>query len=294
MFTKYPRIENHYQEQSIQRFMREFPDLMDEEVYIEEKLHGANISLMSTKTGVQWFKRNGPLKPKENFYGIWDVIPKYKDLENVIHYGQPGTQVYFEFIGPGIQKGVNYGDEKRLVPIDFKFANMGFASPAEFHHLFEWLPDKVRLLGIKKLKDALEFDTRITNEYGSLIEGVVIKPKSFFIYSHLGERFLLKKKNKEFFERMPKEKPPKDVDYTEANKIADLYSEYLTPQRVQSVFSKEGTIENINQLGQYLSLISNDAWEDFEAEHGEIDRKMKRYANKINNSKIIEMLKEHL
>lgn len=75
------------------------------------------------------------------------------------------------------------------------------------------------------------------------------------------------------------------------------FASYITENRLQSVFSKEGEIEKPKQIGQYIKWILFDAKEDFLKDWGEkiklLDINQQKQIFNIG-SKIANMLKNYL
>lgn len=92
-------------------------------------------------------------------------------------------------------------------------------------------------------------------------KGVVIKPYNLYYVDHNGNPFIIKKVNQSFQEN----KPVKTVSTvsTDLQCAIDLFNTYLTENRVQSVFSKEGTPQSKAEIGNYLRLVLEDAKVDF-------------------------------
>ena len=80
-------------------------------------------------------------------------------------------------------------------------------------------------------------------------------------------KFLLKKKSEEFKEnsgtsRKPAKKMPEKI-----NELVEIASTYVNKNRTLSLFSKEGELQNMKDFGKYMSLYSNDLFEDFNKEN---------------------------
>ena len=64
----------------------------------------------------------------------------------------------------------------------------------------------------------------------------------------------------------------RDRDYTmcdTANELRDIFQTYITENRLYSVFSKYGQIESVKEIGKYISLLTEDARQDFMKEYKE-------------------------
>jgi hypothetical protein len=281
MFKKYPSMDNTYQTKSIELWKEFHPTLEDEEFIVLEKIHGTNFSIVFEPGNTPYFtSRNRVLEPEEDFFSLRDValgdghnllMDRFLRLardENV------ACQIYGELFGPGVNKGVFYGKER-----DFRFFDLrrgGFLLP---HREFEAVmrPDLehyiVPSLGIfKGLQSALDVEVEGVNslltpeghEGPNILEGVVIKPYNKVILSPIGYTFLLKKKTEKFQEVAKEPKTPRPSN--EHPIVAELnqrFSRYITDQRLQNVFSKEGVILDKKQLTKYIQLLLEDAKEEF-------------------------------
>jgi len=125
------------------------------------------------------------------------------------------------------------------------------------------------------IKDVAERQIRTNSLYGSatkyepgenLMEGMVVKPYGKLLMDRNGSPFYFKVKNEKFKERQKAVKIPIQIS-NEALALRLLFEGYLTENRIQSVFSKFGKIENKSDLGKYLSLVVQDAKEDFYKDH---------------------------
>ncbi len=150
------------------------------------------------------------------------------------------------------------------------------------------------LVGDFEIDDAmgfdLTFDSKILNIPNNQAEGVVIQPFSKCYYNGRGERFVLKAKHPDFGEADRKKSDWKPPMATDAQK---LFMTYLNENRILSVFSKHGRIENIRQLGDYIKLVMEDAKADFKREHPEIDC-FDREVFSWGGKEIVPLLRGHL
>jgi len=152
----------------------------------------------------------------------------------------------------------------------------------------------------KGLESALAFDTKfnswVLGKPDNLCEGVVIQPRDKVYYDRHGESpFILKKKNAEFKEK-EQAKKVRVVD-TEVERLNAEFASYVTDNRLQAVFSKEGEIESPKQIGSYIKLVMEDAKVDFLKDfEGDVAATSKAQQKQIFNvSKTIAgMLKTYL
>ena len=294
-FLKYPSLENTYQTKFIDKFTTQYHELLDKTEYIvTEKLHGANASIILTPyKPPQLAKRTSLLNPDEyeTFYNINLIFedPDFDALitiaQQVVNYKQASMHFYFEWFGPRVQKGVDYGLKKQARIFDMR-ENGILQTPQHtiitlksygLEHLYA--PILVRTLYLDKV---LEFDVEnfitklgpetINTKSGpqpNIAEGIVIRPYHQNYYSPVGELFALKKKSEAYKEKHREKttiKPQKDEN-PEIQAINSVFLTYLTPNRIQNIFSKHGPIQEPKQIPTYIAALLQDAKEDFIKEH---------------------------
>lgn len=305
MFKKYNSIENHYQSKHINRFAERFPSIPDDVYSIEEKLDGSNISIVISNQNVRWAKRSQMIADDDNFNGLQSIKGDYQEVIDMLFtYKEMNDinviQIFGEIFGQGIQKRINYGDGKYIRFFDIMIDGV-FQTPEFLENLFKqnglehFLVKRFAL--IEGLENALNFDCHVVNENGSLIEGVVIKPYKDNYISPVGERFLIKKKNPEFSERekVTKVKAIKESFRPEVIELSKIFASYVNENRVLSIFSKEGEIDNPKEIGKYIKLVLEDAKEDFlkENELIEMDKKEEKFVYNVGNT-IVNILQKYL
>jgi Rnl2 family RNA ligase len=281
MFKKYPSIENHYRQKHIDMWLEKFPELKDTNFIAQEKIHGANVQLIFDNGEFSHVgSRNEIIEPGTKFYNVWEAIGKLKTETELFpaiseYFPNQSVVLYGELFGGGVQKGVWYGKEQRI--LFFDMAVDGRLLPYcdfECLLLFEGLTDIAApiVAYIMPLDQALNLDTNFNSlltpdgyDDPNICEGIVIKPWELNVIDECGSPFYIKKKNDEFKEKQKISKPKvmKDVD----PRISELQAEfesYLTDSRLQNVFSKEGEIDDHSKIGHYIKLVMADAREDFE------------------------------
>jgi len=281
MFKKYPSMDNTYQTKSIELWKEFHPTLEEEEYIVLEKIHGTNFSIVFEPGNTPYFaSRNRVLEPDEDFFSVRDVVlgsghdllmDRFTQLagdENIVY------QIYGELFGPGVNKGVFYGKKR-----DFRLFDLRRDGFLLAHREFETImrPDLdhyiVPSLGIfQGLQSALEVQVEGVNSLltpeehsgANILEGVVIKPYNRILLSPIGYTFMLKKKTEKFQEVAKEPKTPRPSN--EHPVVAELnqrFSCYITDQRLQNVFSKEGEISDKKQIAKYIQLLLDDAKEEF-------------------------------
>lgn len=292
-FKKYPKIENSYRQKNIIQWMRHFPQLYNEPVVLQEKLHGANIQFEIHPDGtMRIYSRKQFLgeimliqndtftmldEPHEIRFQKADIteiittMPSYLKLfHKLLALAKNENSVlraYGELCGPKIQKGVYYCDHPMIFFFDISIGGE-FYSPALFYSLCYPQGDIVTpiISPAENVYEAIDIDIdNVLSFYDTpenYIEGVVIKP-CFNTYQTDRGIFYLKKKNSKFEEKQksPKERKPIDENLKRLN---EEFQKYIVPNRVQSVFSKHGPIERDEDLGFYIKAVMEDAQEDFD------------------------------
>jgi Rnl2 family RNA ligase len=308
VFQKWPSIENSYQNKYIDYWFRRFPSLQEANYIITEKLHGSNIQIIVYKDSYQLASRNRILDPSENFYNIWEVV---KDYECIIKFIQKTylkeqytyVNLYGELIGPGIQKGVEYGSNKQIrffgLRIDGKLK--GFPTILNIFTLYGDRSSLVPIISNRStLQEAIDFDvekltTYINPKEDNIAEGIVIQPISL---RYDGQSyFFLKKKAENFKEknRARKSKPSPCIP-SELQELKSSFENYINENRINSVFSKEGIIDDPKDIGKYIKLVMDDVMLDFMKENdiSNIGKKYLKIIFKDGGKLIIPYLRREL
>ena len=304
MFKKYQSLENSYNDKFLRRFLETYPELQNETYIVTEKLDGANIQIYF-EPGVPYRigKRSDFLKEDETFFDIHSTVKKYQEsldkIQKHVEITKNKIRLYGEIYGSGIQKRVNYGDEKYIAFFDVE-VNGELWAPRDFMHLAEGfdLP-RVPVIQIKAnitevLSLSENFNTNINPVENNASEGLVIRPFGKNYYSHVGAIFILKKKSAKFSEKEGLEKPVKILDTPVLD--ANLkFKAYLNDNRVLSVFSKSGPMQEMSQMGEYIKLVLEDAKLDFLKENdiSMFDKNQLKDVYNVGNL-VVQLLKKHL
>jgi len=315
-FKKYPSIENSYRNKEIQWWLSQYPELAIAEYVIEEKLHGANFSLEFNPDG-EWFpsKRSGRIEDGESFNNCQDILARdeYQKLIQVWTDKAVGDEatyhLYGELFGAGVQSGVDYGPEKRILFYDL-CKDEEMQPPGDMIEIMKSLGMEkflVPVVGtVEGLENAMQFSIEFNSKEGpadasageNLCEGVVIKPAHKVFSTDQGSVFMLKNKNKAFEEKQKTKdnNPPVEIA-PEVQAVRDEFESYLTEERLQGIFSKEGEIDKPDQIGKYIRLFIDDAREDFLKDHRDalqaLDKDGKKYVFNVSKL-VVEMLKKYL
>lgn len=291
MFEKYSSLENHYNNKFIEKIRYAGFDMHTVEWVAREKIHGTNFSVVITPTEIIPSKRTGPILAGESFFGHEIIMKKYQkafvkmqsmlntmDLESV--------QIFGEFAGGGIQKGVNYG-EKDFYVFDI-LANSGgesvywddyvvksfvnglglkiapllgrgsFEDLIKIPNEFEVVVNRYNEMADTDLEYANDHIFTVTPVVNNCAEGYVLKP----VYPKFlpnGSRVAIKCKNSKFSEKAKSDKPIKaKVELTENdNKVLEIFVEYVTWNRVSNVLSHIGKV-TAKDFGRVMGLTMQD------------------------------------
>jgi len=313
-FKKYFSIENSYRQKTVDRAIIYNPEYNLCKYILEEKLHGANMSVIIDPTGVQFGRRKALLEPDESFYfydyqnslkskytHVWELFENHR-----IKKGYDSIRLYGEYCGGSIQHGVWYGKEKQFRLFDIFINDKLIHAKAKHFLLSELNLSFIRIPVIAivdTLQEALDFDIHLQSaltpedyKEDNIIEGVVIKPYDMVVEDR-DSPFYLKKKNEKFSEKKQKGKKSTVVIDEKYEKAHQEFLRYLTDARVQSVISKEGKLEDMSQIGNYIKLVTDDMKEDFFKEGGlelvkEVNDKHKRAVFNVSKQ-IVPMLRKY-
>lgn len=298
MFEKYSSLENHYNGKFIEKIRNAGFDVSETWV-AREKIHGTNFSIIIERDRVTCAKRTGPILPAEDFFGYSVILKKYNDsIKAVQHTIKEGAsmQIFGEFAGGGIQKGVNYG-EKDFYVFDILVKTAEGTNQFVDDYMMETMCNTfgfktAPLLGRGKFDDLAKLPNdllSVVNEYNECLEddrvnltnvnscqfkavpaaddqtpaeGYVLKPCYPKFFSN-GSRVAIKCKNSKFSEKAKSDKPIKaKVELTANDKVAlSTLAQYATLNRVNNVISKIGEI-TAKDFGKVMGLTVQDILEE--------------------------------
>jgi len=288
LFKRFPSIDNHYQSKSINLWIIRYSQLRFDKYVLQEKIHGSNFQIALNATRTKFGKRSNWLKASENFYDWTNVIDNYKhEIKTLRHWlvkhsDAKQMRMYGELYGYGIQNGVDYCTDKRVIFYDMYLDDIPMCP--------KFMEDVLYLIGlthllipviayVDSLQEAFDYDISktktllndgVANKFkNQVIEGVVIKPYEKVYTNVYDHPFYLKMKNPWAWDRSkPKNgKRARNLCSPELQKAQELFMEYLNETRVKDMFSKEGPIEKPSQIGKYISLVLEDAKADFLKDH---------------------------
>lgn len=310
-FKKYPSIENSYRDKYIDRWLQHYPELQLEDYIIVEKIHGANFQVLLSQNKIQFASRNMMLSDDVKFFGFQDVMDKYSNEFSTIQEFMKSEDIesirlFGELFGSNIQKGVDYGKEKKYRVFDI-YVEEDLLSQSDAMFLLEHLDLKhifVPIMDIAKgLDKALEFNTEFNSTLSSLVEdnmceGVVIKPLNKVYCYDDKSPFYLKKKNKSFSEKQKSKGTGRDTPSSQFVKVQNIFAGHINKNRLDSVFSKHGEIESPKEIGKYIKLVLEDAKEDFLKDYMDefntLENKEKSGIFSITGRILVPMIEQYL
>lgn len=305
-FKKYNEIENSYRDKFINSFNYEH-NLETINFVMLEKIHGSNVQFMiDKKSNITKCSKNQILGDDDNFQG--GLIEAFNKLDftyakKYCYVLEHEIRLFGELFGKGIQRGIKYFDDKRILFFDAEVD--GRMLPFnEFVDLMRGLDLPIVPIVAQNLSlnECLSFDVEtfksIVNkdiEGENIAEGVVIRPIDKEIYSHK-KRLILKQKCSKMSE---KERKPKIIEKDPlVEEWKNKVSEYITENRMLNLFSKVGTISEDNEIGKYMSAYISDVIEDFlkdypEFKSIEITKNQSKQIYRFQNE-ILQMLRKYL
>jgi len=309
-FKKYSSLENTYREKSILKYLTCYPELQEDWWVANEKIDGANISFVF-EPGQKYVvcKRSGPIGLSESFFDIQNVLKKYENEMNIIQEYcdevEQSFQLFGELFGPGINNRIDYGPEKQILFFDLMDSH-GLYVPPDFFDV--WIGAlklyHMNLIGHKQvgtLDKLLSIDVEnISSHYSKKdnVEGIVLRPyKKTFYVPGTHERIILKKKSKKFEEKESTKSTKVKFEVPDSLKqLAVQYEDYITDNRILGIFSKYGEIKDKKEIGKYLSLIREDAKNDFILDHPEttIVEKDLKWIMSYAGTKTMRLLNKYL
>jgi len=320
-FKKYNSITNHYNLKDFHAFIKynyeNFPDVI--RFQVTEKIHGANFSILAEDGKIKLAKRTDFLGEDEKFYGYQEVmantkyIPVYDALLEISRrWGK--AQLYGEFFGGKVQKGVWYGAEKRFLWYALK-VNDEFIPNADADEVLADIMDfKVPVIDMIEWdiakEDIAEFIDRIPYKFTSkltpegyeednICEGTVTVP--YDIVPMFGDNyFAIKKKNQEFEDKKSDKKVvkvAKEIPENVQEIIAEFVS-YINNVRTNDLMSKMGEMEKVSQLSVYAKAYFRDVMDDFLIDNKDewimLDKLFQKEVTKAGSAAIFTELKRYL
>ena len=308
-FKKYKSIENHYREKNIRDMLRYNPIYNNCKYIATEKIDGANFQFRFRKISddivIEFGNRNSILKQSDSFYDYQSVVKKqkYQDFIYCIKSYMKNNSfneneitdviVYGELFGPKIQRRINYGVDSNEILFYDMCINEEYLTQEQFLSFMEnncFTELIVPIFGYyNTIDDALSVDVEgsktALNPGGdkNLLEGIVIKPYDTIARNKNDEQvlFYIKKKTDAFKDQMRVNKKHKQNLPVEVTDAMAIYESYLSENRLMDLFGKQGKINDISQIKDYVILMMNDAKEDFLKDNMDIIEKVPKKYKKM-------------
>lgn len=313
-FIKYPKIINSAKD--IQYLKNKLGETIieNQEYIITEKIHGANFSIYydNHTNEVKLGKRTSFLEHDDNFYGFQGYFTKEKIKEILNAFNKVFTLfdknevdyfiIYGEFFGPGIQKEIDYGEYKQFLAFDVAYVKDDKFNLVTQNTLYnnvdnKYLVPKIDI--VPSFSDTMnvpfDFETKINSYDGNICEGIVIKPYNTVLH-YKGKLLYIKRKNNKFKEKAKVPKQNK-LDLNNFSEIINFAKSCVNVNRLNSLESKYGKLEEMSQIGNYIKWFNEDVAEDIASEFekwNEITKKEKKAILKTINKDIVDLLKQRI
>lgn len=278
------------------------------DVYVAtEKVDGANFQIKISKDEITYYKRNSSLSSSSNFFNFQsaiekdDVVDLVDKIKNDIK-GYDNIHLFGELYGSGINKRIPYFEknEVRLTFFDVVYTNdsgekehLSFSDIeklfAKYGHIDLLVPvikkgswDEMMEINVEELNSKLTYKDSVS-------EGIVIRGYDTVILSDDGTPVYLKRKSVAFDEMRPQRKYKGE----DKHPMVDTFLSYVNKNRVLSYFSKEGEIDDIRKMGDYIKGIVSDAWEDFYDDYPEYFEDKRKIISPAGKE-VAKILKEYV
>lgn len=316
-FISYPSIENFYNTKKVYKYRTKHPELETCKFVAFEKVDGANIQLLFTpgqelKVG----RRTDWLSKDSKFFDIWNTLEKYKEaivnIQKWVDEMNLSIKLYGELYGKGINNRVNYGPEQYICFFDLAIGGKDQA-PSDLVVFLRYFgvenliaPIVAKVNGIDEaIKLSPTFESKLTpvshleqvDPKPNIAEGLVIRPYTLNVKydeDKSNSNFMLKIKDDLFAENEGSPKPNNNNYSTEELDLKVKFDGYCTKNRMLSLFSKEGPIEDIKQMGKYVPMFVADAKQDFLKDHVIPEGTDLKWVTSSGAAKCAILLKQHI
>ena len=253
---------------------------------ITEKIHGSNVCISNMyKEGPAFFTRNGNQLPAD----YQTVLRKY-DWEWLFAQYPALKFIYGEIAGPKIQKGVDYGDERKLYIFDYSDGEDYLRIP-KFEDGFDYVPPLLEQVASRDTYDDILTDilgylktdpvSQINPIEGNVVEGFVVKCLSMPMLTK-ETRFIFKVKHPKFDEKIKerKERASDDTDYS-------VVDQYINDNRIMSAMSKFPGYRR-HQIGDVMREIVEDVKEDMKKDGHRWNKKFQKRITKFAQKTVVQ------
>jgi Rnl2 family RNA ligase len=318
-FKKFNSIENSYQHDFIKSIYHN--DFDKVEYIVQEKVHGANFSLITDGVNVLSAKRTELISDTENFYNSKEIVSIYQDKLKALFDHLSTTRaikiltVFGELFGGAyphkdvqevksskiVQRGIYYNPNNDFFAFDILINGEEYLDVKTANELFEkfnFIYAKTLFSG--SLEDCLaypnEFKTTIPEIYelpeleGNICEGVVIRPEKTCFFKS-GSRVLIKNKNESWSENnnyidkaiLNKLLNEEEVLSENAEELCEKVYQYISENRLSNVISKIGEVNPKKDFGRILGMYNKDILSDFLKEFDDEYKALEKHESKAIN-----------
>lgn len=298
-FKAFHSVKNITNEKFIDRI--KFEPCMKEEWVVLEKIHGSNFSIFTDGIDVKAARRGAFLSDDDlpKFYSADKIVERYKPYMLKMHNelckqsnsvmilrGELFGGIYFNMPTKvkRVQKGVEYCPTHEFIVFDISLDGeyMEWDRIEELLVKYEFLFTKPLFRGSYKdsekwSSDNKESDTTIPALFGlqksshrkNIREGHVLRPVK---PAYIDAEFIILKDKSDHFREISRPKEILDGRGRSPSKPLQKVVLYLTPQRLDNLFSKLlpeeyeqfTTKKNLHKIANYLA---KDALDDYQKEH---------------------------
>lgn len=272
MFRKYNSVKNVYDKREINKIFQrsDYNDLL---FCVEEKIHGANFSILIENGEKKYFSRQFEVYG-DKFYN-WTKILEDEKIKKMISVFENmnfnSVQIIGELFGSNIQKGIYYSDNVNFKVFDIIIDDK-YITTEEMCKIFKDNDIEDCLIPIletsltfeQAINYNCEFNSKIANIDNNICEGIVIKPYNKVIIDGVGSTMYFKKKNEKFAEiNKPKVVVAVPKYSVEVNNARNLFIACFTPQRLDNIESKLGKIMEKKDISKYVKSFVEDSLDEF-------------------------------
>lgn len=290
-FSRYNSLDNYWNlEKTMSLYARDLDKTITRAWLVTEKIHGSNVCISNRyKEGPAFFTRNGNQLPP----GYQEVLRRYNWTEFFKYYTDIDF-AYGEIAGPGIQKGVNYGDEKRLYLFDIRnkdgtfvtdFNRPGVTKPDGFHYAPVYYDFQASYEIVLKLSlRCMEYNviSKVYHEEGNIVEGFVVRCLSTPMLTD-ETRFVFKVVHPQFQEKIRGAKKKNKLEGVDFTPVIP----YVNENRANSAMSKFPGYKK-HQIGDVMREIVDDVKTDMKKDGVKWEKVYSKYINKNVSKFVVE------
>ncbi len=320
---KYNSIENNYRQEFIDQIRKEGHG--DRTYVVQEKAHGANLSMITDGKTVRAARRTGLLEPDEVFYNYLSVVRRLESTvlelfkELAAQHSFETLTIFGELIGGGyphpktkkvegqklVQRGIYYAPRNKFYAFDILLDSNNFLDVETANRLFrkhDFLHAQTLFKG--SLDDCLAYTsspkTTIPEQLGlpplngNIAEGVVIRPQQP-VFLNNGSRILVKNKNEHWSENNAQidRKLLDSILREEASPAAEAMAftslRYISRNRLNNVISKLGPDITLIPYGKLLGMFNQDILTDLKKDYpiafSEMEKQDVKHVSKMVNER---------